>query len=42
MTGNPYLLAAYVVTWVIHIGYISTILTRYAKLKREILALKKK
>ena len=38
---NNYLFAAYVVTWVIHIVYISTIVTRYARLKREIEDLKK-
>jgi CcmD family protein len=38
---NSYLFAAYTVTWVIHIGYISTIVSRYARLKREIEALKK-
>jgi CcmD family protein len=39
---NSYLFAAYAVTWIIHIGYISTIVSRYARLKREIAALKKK
>ncbi len=38
---NPYLLAAYVVTWVIHIAYIGTIVRRYSRLKREIEDLKK-
>jgi len=41
MSGNPYLFAAYVVTWVIHITYLSTIVRRYARLKREIERLKK-
>jgi CcmD family protein len=39
---NGYLFAAYAVTWVIHIGYIATILSRYARLKQEIASLKKK
>ncbi len=41
MTTNPYLFAAYAVTWIIHIGYLSTIVSRYARLKREIDELKK-
>jgi len=41
MSANPYLFAAYVVTWVIHIVYISTIVRRYARLKREIEELRK-
>ncbi len=38
---NGYLFAAYAVTWIIHIGYISTIVTRYSRLKDEIAELKK-
>jgi CcmD family protein len=38
---NGYLLAAYVATWIIHIGYLATLVTRYARLKREIEDLKK-
>jgi hypothetical protein len=30
-----YLYAAYVATWGIHIGYLSTLLRRYTRLKRE-------
>jgi CcmD family protein len=41
MTTNPYLLAAYAVTWVIHIVYLATIVSRYSRLKREIDELKK-
>jgi CcmD family protein len=41
MSGNPYLFAAYAVTWIIHIVYLSTIVSRYSRLKREIEALKK-
>ena len=36
MKGNPYLFAAYAVTWIIHITYLSTIVRRYARLKGEI------
>ncbi len=32
---NSYLFAAYAVTWVIHIVYIGTIVSRYARLKRD-------
>ena len=39
--GNGYLYAAYAATWIIHITYISTIVTRYSRLKREIAELKK-
>ncbi len=39
---NGYLFAAYAATWIIHIAYLSTIITRYARLKREIEELKKK
>jgi CcmD family protein len=41
MTTNPYLFAAYAVTWIIHIVYLTTIVSRYARLKREIDELKK-
>jgi CcmD family protein len=41
MTWNPYLFAAYAVTWIIHIAYISTIVRRFSRLKREIGELKK-
>jgi CcmD family protein len=39
---NGYLFAAYAATWIIHIAYLSTIITRYARLKREIEELKKR
>ncbi len=42
MKGNPYLLAAYVATWLIHIVYLTTLVTRYSKLRREIEELKRK
>jgi CcmD family protein len=41
MKGNPYLFAAYAVTWIIHITYIATIVSRYSRLKREIGELRK-
>ena len=33
---NGYLLAAYAATWIIHIGYLATLVSRYSRLKREI------
>jgi hypothetical protein len=42
MSANPYLFAAYAVTWLIHITYISTIVSRYFRLKREITELNRK
>jgi CcmD family protein len=41
MRSNPYLFAAYAATWMIHIGYLATILRRYGRLKREIDELKR-
>jgi CcmD family protein len=41
MNGNGYLFAAYAAVWVIHIAYLSTIVSRYSRLKREIDELKK-
>jgi CcmD family protein len=41
MTGNPYLCAAYAATWIIHITYLSTIVRRYSRVKREIEELKR-
>ncbi|HEV8048646.1 MAG TPA: CcmD family protein [Terriglobales bacterium] len=31
-----YLYAAYIATWVIHIGYLTILVRRYARLKNEI------
>jgi len=31
-----YLYAAYAATWIIHIIYLTTVVRRYARLKREI------
>jgi CcmD family protein len=39
---NGYLVAAYTATWIIHIAYLATLVSRYARLKREIDDLKKK
>jgi len=39
---NGYLLAAYAATWIIHIGYLATLVSRYARVKREIEELNKK
>jgi CcmD family protein len=41
MNGNGYLFAAYAATWIIHILYLGTIVSRYARLKHEIEDLKK-
>ena len=41
MKGNPYLFAAYAVTWIIHITYLGTIVRRYKLLRSEIEQLKK-
>lgn len=38
---NGYLLAAYVATWIVHIVYLTTIVRRYSRVKREIEELKK-
>ena len=35
-----YLYAAYIATWAIHIGYLSTLLRRYTRLRKEIEELK--
>jgi len=35
-----YLYAAYLATWAIHIGYLSTLLRRYTRLRNEIEELK--
>ena len=42
MKSNPYLLAAYVATWLIHIGYLTTLVTRYSRVRREIEELRKR
>jgi len=37
-----YLYAAYIATWAIHIAYLGYLLRRYARLRTEVEALKKK
>ena len=36
-----FLYAAYTATWIIHITYLATIVSRYSRLKREIESLRK-
>jgi hypothetical protein len=38
---NPYLSAAYIATWTIHITYLGILARRYARLRREIEELKR-
>ncbi len=40
-SNNVYLFAAYAVTWIIHITYLATIVSRYSRLQREIENLRK-
>jgi CcmD family protein len=42
MSGNGYLFAAYAAAWIIHIAYLTMLVQRYSRLKREIEDLKKK
>jgi CcmD family protein len=37
-----FLYAAYAATWIIHIAYLSTLVRRYSKLRKEIEELKRK
>lgn len=37
-----FLYAAYAATWIIHIAYLSTLLRRYSRLRKEIEELKRK
>jgi len=41
MNSHVYLYSAYAAAWIIHIVYLTTLVTRYARLKREIAELKK-
>jgi CcmD family protein len=41
MSNNGYLFAAYAATWIIHIVYLGTMVSRYSRLRREIEDLKK-
>jgi CcmD family protein len=36
-----YLYAAYAITWLIHLGYIGTLVRRYSRLRREMQDLKR-
>lgn len=36
MKSDTFLYAAYMATWVIHIGYLGTLVRRYSRLKQEI------
>jgi CcmD family protein len=36
MKSDAFLYAAYIATWAIHIGYLSTLVRRYSRLKQEI------
>lgn len=38
---NGYLLAAYAATWIVHIAYLATLVSRYSRVKKEIEDLKK-
>jgi hypothetical protein len=42
MNHSGYLYAAYIATWVIHITYLSILVRRYSKLRKEIQDLQKK
>ena len=42
MTALKFMVAAYVATWLIHGGYIATLVSRYSKLRREMKELGKK
>ena len=38
---NGYLLAAYAATWIVHIAYLATLVSRYSRVKKEIEDLRK-
>jgi CcmD family protein len=38
---NPYLMAAYAATWIIHVGYLTVLFRRYSRLRKEIDELRK-
>jgi len=42
MNSLTYLHAAYIATWLIHLGYIATLVTRYRALKRDVEDLRRK
>jgi CcmD family protein len=42
METLTYMHVAYAATWLIHLGYIATLVTRYRALKRDVEDLKRK
>ena len=42
MNALNYLYAAFIATWVIHIVYLTTVVRRYGRLRRELDELKRK
>ena len=42
MNAIKFMVAAYVATWVIHGGYLTTLISRYSKLRREMKELQKR
>ena len=42
MNSHAYLYAAYAAAWIIHIGYLATLVSRYSRLKREVEEMRKK
>jgi CcmD family protein len=36
MNGVKFLFAAYIATWVIHVFYIGTLVSRFSRLRREL------
>ncbi len=42
MNAITFLFAAYAATWIIHIVYLSTLVRRYSRLKKEIEDLQRK
>lgn len=42
MNGIRFLFAAYIATWVIHLFYIGTLVTRFSKLRQQLRELGKR
>ena len=42
MNAIKFMIAAYVATWVIHGGYLTTLISRHSKLRREMKELPKR
>jgi hypothetical protein len=36
MNGNGYLFAAYAITWMIHVAYLGTIVSRYSRMRAAV------